>query len=134
MKRRARVLLADDAQQILHRVATLLGKDFDIVGTAQNGQQAVQLATTLRPDILILDISMPMLNGLEVAFQLQQFHSNLKIVFLTCHEEPEYIEAAFSRGAVGYVLKYRIAEDLIPAVYAALEGHKFVQAAVPTSA
>ena len=123
---RPRVLLADDAPQILHQVDRLLGTSFEIVGIAQNGEQAVQLATTLRPDILILDISMPILSGIEVASQMRQFGLNPRIVFLTCHEDPDYISAAFSQGALGYVFKYHIARDLIPAIKAALQGDKFV--------
>jgi len=69
---RLRVLLADDAQEILDRVILLIGSDFEIVGVARNGEQAVQLAKTGRPDILILDISMPVLTGIEVASQLAQ--------------------------------------------------------------
>jgi DNA-binding NarL/FixJ family response regulator len=123
---RQRILLADDAQEVIDRVYRSLGSDFEIVGVARNGEQAVQFAQTLRADVLILDISMPMLTGIQVASQLHQFDGNPKIVFLTCHEDSDYIDAAFSVGALGYVFKSRMAHDLVPAIEAALRGDKFM--------
>jgi DNA-binding NarL/FixJ family response regulator len=125
---RPRVFLADDAQQISDQLDRLLGSDFEIVGVAHNGAQAVQLAETLRPDILILDISMPVLSGIEVASRLRQRGRNPKIVFLTCHDDSDYMDSAFSQGGLGYVLKYRLTSDLVPALKAALQGDRFVSA------
>jgi DNA-binding NarL/FixJ family response regulator len=126
LARRPRILIADDAQGIISQVEKLLGSDFEIIGVARDGEQAVQLNTTLGSDILILDISMPILNGIEVASRLGQSGTKPKIVFLTCHEDPDYVETAFSLGAFGYVLKYRITSDLVPAIKAALRGDKFM--------
>lgn len=120
-----RVFLADDVQDIHVRVKELLREDFDIVGSAQNGQEAVQAVTVLNPDLLVLDISMPGLNGIQVASRLRESGCRSKVVFLTMHEDRDYVEAAFSVGALGYVVKSRIASDLIPALQGALRGQKF---------
>lgn len=120
-----RVFLADDLQGMRERVKELLKKDFDIVGCAQNGQEAIQAVTVLNPDLVVLDISMPVLNGLQVAFRLRESGCRSKVVFLTVHEDQDYVEAAFSVGASGYVVKSRIATDLIPALQSALRGQTF---------
>ena len=119
-----RVLLADDFPQILEEVEKLLRNDFEIVGFAYNGRQALQLALTLNPDVLLLDISMPVLCGLEVARYLKKAKHKTKIVFVTVHDDHDYLERAISVGASGYVLKCRIGLDLLPAIHAALEGRK----------
>ena len=111
-----RVVLADDLPEMLERVTQLLGHDFDIVWVAHNGEQAVQAVVTLNPDLLVLDVSMPILNGLQVASLLRDLASTTKIIFLTVHEDQDYVEAAFAVGALGYVFKSRVATDLVPAV------------------
>jgi|tagenome__1003787_1003787.scaffolds.fasta_scaffold20966965_5 DNA-binding NarL/FixJ family response regulator len=121
-----RVLLADDLPQIRERLTELLRCDFDIVATAQNGQQAVEAASTLDPDVIVLDISMPILNGIQVASHLHELGCRTKIVFTTVHEDPDYVEAAFSVGATAYVFKSCLATDLVPAVHRALQGYKFI--------
>src|SRR5689334_5014555 len=119
-----RVLLADDLPEVLEKVAELLRKDFDIVGFASDGAQAIQAATSLNPDVLILDISMPLRDGIQVASQLRETGCKAKIIFFTVHHDQDYVEAAFSTGALGYVLKPRLATDLIPAIEEALQGRK----------
>ena len=121
----ARVVLADDLPEMLEKVTQLLKDDFDVVGSAQNGQEAIEAAKTFNPDLLVLDISMPILNGIQVASRLRGSGCKAKVIFLTVHEDRDYVEAAFSAGALGYVLKSRVATDLIPAVQEALQGHKF---------
>jgi DNA-binding NarL/FixJ family response regulator len=120
-----RVLLADDSQDIRDRVTELLQEHFNVVGSAQNGQQAIEAALALNPDLLVLDISMPGLNGIQVASQLRESGCGSKVVFLTMHEDQDYVEAAFSAGARGYVCKSRVATDLIPALQSALRGKVF---------
>src|SRR5215469_9229704 len=110
---RPRVLLADDAPEMLESVMRLLGTDFDIVGLAQNGQEALESAIKLDPDLLILDISMPLLNGIQVASRLRERGYSARVIFVTVHEDRDYVEGAFAVGALGYVLKYRIANDLV---------------------
>lgn len=120
-----RVVLADDLPEMLRRVTQLLQDDFDVVGSAQNGQEAMEAAETLHPDLLVLDISMPILNGIQVASRLRDSGCRARIIFLTVHEGRDYVEAAFSVGALGYVLKSRVATDLKLAAQEVLLGHKF---------
>jgi len=121
-----RVLLADDLREVHEKVAELLQDDFDIVGCAFDGEQALEAAVTLNPDLLILDISMPRFNGIQVASRLRQTSCKAKVIFLTVQEDQDYVEAAFSLGARGYVLKRRFTTDLIPAIEEALQGRRFI--------
>jgi len=120
-----RVLLADDAPGVIRVVSQLLQNHFNVVGAAQNGKQALEAVARLNPDIVVLDISMPVLNGIQVAERLRDSECTAKVVFLTVNEDQDYVDAAFSAGAYGYVLKSRIALDLIPAIQRALQGYKF---------
>lgn len=126
-----RVLLADDLPEMLERATQLLRNDFDIVARAQNGQEALDGAVSLNPDLLVLDISMPILNGIEVASRLRESGCQAKVIFLTVHEDRDYVEAAFSVGALGYVLKSHIALDLISAVREVQQGHRFISSFQP---
>jgi DNA-binding NarL/FixJ family response regulator len=121
-----RILLADDQQEMLEAVARLLEDEFDVVGTVKNGEQAIEAATRLAPDILVFDISMPVMNGLEAALRLKGSGSKAKVIFLTVNEDPVIVEAALSFGALGYVLKQRLVRDLIPAIHHAIENRVFV--------
>jgi len=120
-----RVLLADDLPEVHEKLIQLLRHDFEIVGSAYDGEQAMEAAKTLNPDLLILDISMPLLNGIQVASRLRETNCKAKVIFLTVHEDQDYVEAAFSLGALGYVLKPRFTTDLIPAIEEVLQGRKF---------
>lgn len=120
--RRPRILFADDFPEILEQVERLLGNKFEIIGFARDGGQALQLALNLNPDILLLDISMPVLCRLAVAARLKEAKRRAKIIFITVHENHDCIETAISLGASGYVLKCRIGTDLLPAIDAALKG------------
>jgi DNA-binding NarL/FixJ family response regulator len=104
----------------------MLEGTYEIVGAVSNGQAAVDEAVRQSPDIILMDISMPVMNGIEAADRLIRMHTNAKIVFLTVHEDPDFVKAALSTGAAGYVLKSRMATDLFPAISEALEGHRFV--------
>jgi len=123
-----RVVLADDQKEIFQSVALTLGNAFSVVGTAENGQGAVDLATRLSPDVLVLDISMPVQNGIEAACQLKALGSATRVVFLTVNTESEFLEAALFAGARGYVLKQSLASDLVPALWAAINGGIFISA------
>jgi DNA-binding NarL/FixJ family response regulator len=125
-----RILLVDDQEEVRLAIANLLEAKFDIIGTAENGQDAVDLVPVLSPDVLVLDICMPLLNGIEVAAQLRKSGSASKIVFLTVNEDPEFVDAALSTGALGYVLKGSAGDDLIPAIYQALEGKRFISPSI----
>ena len=121
----ARVLLADDHSEIRERIADILEHRFDIVASVENGQKALSASLMLKPDILITDISMPILDGIQLASQLRELGYSTKIIFLTVHDDADYVEAAFSTGALGYVLKSNVATDLMPAIHEALKGRRF---------
>lgn len=130
-----RVLLADDQKEMLRTVTQLLQGEFHVVGAVENGQRVLEVAPSLSPDILVLDICMPVLSGIEAALRLQESGSRIRVVFLTVHEDPDFVEAALSAGALGYVLKPFLATDLIPAIRKALEGKTFTsRLAAPASA
>jgi DNA-binding NarL/FixJ family response regulator len=120
------ILLADDQEEMRRTVAHLLEGEFHVVGTAENGQRVLELAPSLAPDILILDICMPVLGGIEAAFRLKESGSPAKVIFLTVHEDADFFEAARSVGALGYVLKPFVVQDLLPAIRRALQGTTFV--------
>jgi len=121
-----RVLLADDLPEMLETLTQLLRDHFEIVGYAQDGEEAIKAATTYNPDLLVLDIEMPFRNGIQVASHLRDSGCRAKVIFLTVHEDLDYVEAAWSVGAQGYVLKSRIATDLLPAVEEVLQGRRFI--------
>jgi DNA-binding NarL/FixJ family response regulator len=121
-----RILLADDQQEMLEAVARLLEDEFEVVGAVKSGERAIEAANRLAPDILVFDISMPVMNGLEAALRLKGSGSKAKVIFLTVNEDPVIVEAALSFGALGYVLKQRLVRDLIPAIHHAIENRVFV--------
>jgi DNA-binding NarL/FixJ family response regulator len=121
---RSRVIVADDHPSMLERIVTMLSTEHEIVAAVTNGQAAVDAAKVLQPDVVILDISMPLLSGLEVAARLVNGHETPRIVFLTVHEDPEFVEAARSVGARGYVLKKMLIADLLPTVRLVLDGQQ----------
>jgi DNA-binding NarL/FixJ family response regulator len=121
-----RVLLADDNDAVVERVRALLGADFEIVGAVCNGLEAVAEAQRLDPDVLVIDISMPVLDGLESTRRLRATNRRTKIVFLTVHRDQDFVSAAFSAGASAYVTKSDVTTDLMPAIHDALEGRTYV--------
>ncbi len=123
---RVRVLLADDHEDFLAIEAQLLEQEFDVIEKVGNGQASLEEIARLQPDILVLDITMPVMNGIEVARQLQASGSPVKIIFLSVHDDPDYVRAALAAGAIGYVVKCHIASDLLPALRGASAGHSFV--------
>jgi DNA-binding NarL/FixJ family response regulator len=121
-----RVVLADDHREVIAKVRVLLGDQFEIVEAADNGRQAVNAVLALDPDVLVTDISMPVLNGLQAARRVRRTDSRVKIIFLTIHEDRDFIAAAFSAGAIGYVTKSRLSTDLVSAIQEAVKGNTFV--------
>jgi len=121
---RIRVLLADDHEAMLDRVARLLATECDVVGTATDGQQALDAVRELKPDVLVLDISMPVMNGIETARRLKEAGAKTRIVFLTVHDDPGFAREALEVGALGYVIKQRIASDLVAAIKKAHAGRQ----------
>jgi len=127
---RIRVLLADDHPAVLERVCELLGEDFEIVGTVNNGRDAVMAALRLNPDVLVIDISMPVLNGLQATQQLRFAKQPTKVVFLTVHAGEDFVTAALSAGASGYVTKSDVGTDLVPAISEALAGRIYISKSI----
>lgn len=121
-----RVVLADDHPRLLALVQTLLKRDVDVVECVDNGESLVEAAMKLHPDVIVTDISMPRLSGLEAVDQLRESGCSSKVVFLTQHRGPDFIGAAFKTGALAYVLKTSIATDLLFAIQEAFAGRVFV--------
>ena len=121
-----RILLADDNDGILAEIRQELGEEFKIIGTASNGQDAVDAALRFDPDVVVLDIAMPMLDGIQAALRLRKNNTRTKILFLTIQEDSEYISAAFDAGGCGYVTKRRLLTDLAHAIREVAEGRTFL--------
>ena len=123
---RPRVLLADDHPALLEATTALLKAEFDVVGTATDGATLVSEALRLCPDVIVADITMPVLSGIDAAHQLRESARSAKIVFLTIHSEEQFVKACIAEGALGYVLKSHMKAHLIPAIRAALVGQTYV--------
>lgn len=124
--RRATVLLADDNPEILQHAAHVLESEFEVIAAVADGESVLRDFERIKPDIVVLDISMGRFSGLDVARSLLQTGHQACIVFLTVHEEAELICAAFGVGAAGYVVKSRLNSDLLDALHASLAGRIFV--------
>lgn len=125
-----RVLLADDHEEFLAAVVRHLEPHFEIVRTVGDGRRLLDEAARLAPDVIVLDISMPVMNGVEAARRLKAAGTSAKIVFLTVHADQDYVRAALGTGAVGYVLKSELASDLLPCLRDALQGRSYVSPAI----
>ena len=121
-----RVLVADDNARILKAVSALLGNSFDVVDLVADGRAALQAALKLDPDLIVLDVSMPGMSGIEVARELTRRRSKARVVFLTVHEDAEILASCLAAGGLGYVVKELMGSDLIPAINEALAGREFV--------
>jgi DNA-binding NarL/FixJ family response regulator len=124
--RKMRLFLADDHRYLLELIRGLLEPTFDVVGAVEDGEALVEAAGKLQPDVIVTDISMPKLNGIEAADRLRESGSSSKIVFLTVHADPDFVQAALKTGALAYVSKSRITTDLLLAIEEALKGRIFV--------
>ncbi len=123
---RPRVLLADDHPALLEATTALLKPVFDIVGTAIDGEKLVAEALRLSPDVIVADITMPILSGIEAAHRLHEVALSARFVFLTIHSEEQFVEACVAEGALGYVIKSHMKVHLIPAIQAALVGEFYI--------
>jgi DNA-binding NarL/FixJ family response regulator len=121
-----RVLLADDHQTMLEAEIELLSPFFDVVGTAADGAALVSEAYRLHPEVVVTDISMPILNGIDAVRKLRESGSTAKFVFVTVHSEKEFVEACMEAGALGYVHKSSLKRHLVPAIKAVLAGQSYV--------
>jgi DNA-binding NarL/FixJ family response regulator len=126
--KRARILVADDHSIVLAGIRSLVKQDWDLVGHVSDGRSLVEAALKLRPDLVILDIGMPVLNGIDAARQIRKAWPEAKFLFLTMHNNPVYLHEAMRAGGSGYVLKSSAAEELWPAIQKVLKGQVYISA------
>jgi len=124
--KKPRVLLADDHRVVAEGLRSLLEPHFEVAGIVSDGRELLAAAKALDPDVVVLDISMPSLNGIEAACQLRAANSRAKVVFLTMHREVTYAARALEAGASGFVLKHSAASELVTAVQEALKGGTYI--------
>jgi DNA-binding NarL/FixJ family response regulator len=127
---RPRVLLADDHAVVAEALRVLLDKSFDVIGVVADGRALLVEAPKLKPDIVVLDIGMPLLNGLDAAVRLKSLLPTVKFVFLTMKDDPNLAAAALDLGAIGYVLKHSAASELVKAMSEVLHGKSYVSSKV----
>jgi DNA-binding NarL/FixJ family response regulator len=127
---RVRVLLADDFPLFLERVSSHLEPAFEVVEKVGDGQSLFEAATKLDPDLIVTDLSMPVLNGLEAVKRLKESGCAARIVFLTVNTDPDVVQAGLAAGALAYVAKSQLATDLLPAIRDALAGRIFVSPSI----
>ena len=130
--KRPTILLADDHQMFLQGLKSLLEDEFDLVGTVANGQDLVEAAGKLEPDVIVVDISMPVMNGFDAVRRLKSLGASARIIFLTMHADDRLLAEAFRCGGSGYVLKQSAGEELIIAIKQVLEGYKYVTPMIAT--
>ena len=128
--KRARVLLADDHRIVAEGLKRLLEPEFDLVGVVEDGRALLSAARELRPDVIVSDITMPELNGVEALEEMKRHDPGVRVVFLTMHHNVAYARQAMEAGALGYVLKHSAADELLLAVRAAAAGKTFVTPAI----
>ncbi len=128
--RRPRILVADDHSIVLAGVRNVVEQDFELAGCVGDGKSLVEAALKLRPDLVILDIGIPVLNGIDAAKQIRKVWPEVKLLFLTMHANQMYLREAMRAGGSGYVLKTSASEELKPAIQKVLKGQFYVSAAM----
>jgi DNA-binding NarL/FixJ family response regulator len=123
---RVRVLLADDHRMLAEGLKSLLVSEFDLIGMVEDGRAMVDAAKALRPDVIVADITMPHLNGIEALEEVKKFDPDVRVVFLTMHRDVAYARRALEAGAAGFVLKHSAPKELVLAVRAAAQGRTYV--------
>jgi DNA-binding NarL/FixJ family response regulator len=124
--KRARILIADDHLLMAEALQHLLQVEFDVVARVSDGRALLKVAGELQPDVVVVDIGMPLLNGLDAGEQLKALHPHIKVVYLTQNREPRYAVEAFRRKASGYLLKDSAASELTTAIREALQNRSYV--------
>jgi DNA-binding NarL/FixJ family response regulator len=124
--KKTRIFLADDNPAILDKLAEILESTFEIEGTASDGRTALNAVERQCPDVLLMDISMPIMDGIDAASNLIRMHTKTKIIFLTVYEDSDFVKAALETGVAGYIVKSHMATDLFPAIREALAGRRFI--------
>jgi DNA-binding NarL/FixJ family response regulator len=123
---RVRVLLADDHKILAEGLKSLLVPEFDLIGVVEDGRAMVEAAKALKPDVIVADITMPQLNGIEALEEVKKFNPNVRVIFLTMHRDTAYARRALEAGAVGFVPKHSALNELVLAVRAAAQGRTFI--------
>lgn len=123
---RARILMADDHTMVIEGLRHILESEFDLVGIVGDGRALLDASNRLHPDVIVADISMPMLNGIDAVRQIKKNDPQTKVVFLTMHSDVTYARDAFEAGASGYVLKHSAPDELVTAIHEALKGRTYV--------
>jgi DNA-binding NarL/FixJ family response regulator len=121
-----KVVVVDDNPEVLRLLVSLLEAEFNVVSTAENGQLALECIRRYKPDIVVLDLGLPLLDGIKLTRELKKLGPNPAVVICSVEQDPEIIEAAQQAGALGYVFKLRMHQDLIRAVKSAARGESFV--------
>jgi DNA-binding NarL/FixJ family response regulator len=124
------VLLADDHRMVAEGLKSLLAPEFELVGVVEDGRTMIEAAKKLHPDVIVADITMPHLNGLDALGPLKKDNPHVKVVFLTMHQEVAYARRAIKAGAAGYVLKHSAPAELVAAIHAALDGKTYLTSAL----
>ena len=124
--KRPRVLLADDHRIVAEGLRGLLEPEFELVGIVEDGRAMIEAADELRPDVIVADISMPLLNGIDAVRKLRKSGKDIKVVFLTMHPDVAYAASAIEAGALGYVLKHSAPSELVTAIHSAIRGKAYV--------
>ena len=130
-KNRPRVLLVENNEAFIELIVSVLPDDFDLVGVCRNGAEAIQSCLDLIPDLLLSDIVLPVMDGIQVTRELRHLSKQTKIIMITGIEDPQFVSAALAAGAKGYVFKRKIASDLHRAINAVLDGGSFVSPSRP---
>lgn len=122
-----RIILADDNSLVRQGIRKMLASidDIHVVGEAEDGQEAVTLAQRLKPDVVVMDISMPQVDGLEATERIQALNTSTQVLILSMHTGPAFVRRAVRKGARGYVLKRTATQDLVPALYTVAEGERY---------
>lgn len=124
--KRIRLLIADDHVMFAQGLESLLRDEFDLLGTAGNGEALVSATLELEPDVILVDISMPVLSGFDAVRRIKECGSQTKIIFLTMHDDATLLSEAFRCGALGYILKQAAGEELVNAIKEVADGNKYV--------
>lgn len=127
---RVRLVLAEDHRIVAEGLKQLLEPEFDVIAIVEDGRQLLNAVRDLNPDVIVADISMPNLNGVEALEELRKTHPDVRVVFLTMHQNPAYAKRALDAGAFGYVVKQSAVRELVRAVRSAAAGHLFISEAI----
>jgi DNA-binding NarL/FixJ family response regulator len=133
VRTRPRILIADDHKLVVEGLQRLLESDFEVVGTVDNGRALLSAAERLKPDVILVDVSMPLLNGIDACARLCALVPSSRVIFLTMHADPSYAAEAFRAGAAGYVLKASATSELVQAIQSVLRGQRYLARALPAS-